>query len=206
MLEQGSQVDLLDAFQRFTFNNICNLVLGFDPNCLSTELLEIAYLKAFNKMEDDIFCRHFLPRCIWKLQKWLQIGEEKKFKEAQKIFDEFLHEKIVSKFQQPSKSRYSEAGDCSQFDLITILMEEEGRNGKVDHKFLKDTAINLMAAGKETISSGLSWFFWLVAAHPFVEAKILEEMRDNFPTIKENLKALCVEEPKKVSVFAWSNM
>jgi cytochrome P450 len=37
-----------------------------------------------------------------------------------------------------------------------------------------------MVAGKDTISSGLTWFLWLVATHPSVEAKILEEMREHF--------------------------
>ncbi|TKY67700.1 Alkane hydroxylase MAH1 [Spatholobus suberectus] len=51
---------------------------------------------------------------------------------------------------------------------------------------LRDTAINLLAAGRDTISAGLSWLFWLVSIHPLVEAKILEEIRDNFKTNEEN--------------------
>ncbi|CAI0454896.1 unnamed protein product [Linum tenue] len=34
----------------------------------------------------------------------------------------------------------------------------------------------LIAAGKDTISSTLSWLLWLVATHPDVERKILEEI------------------------------
>jgi cytochrome P450 len=41
-------------------------------------------------------------------------------------------------------------------------------------------ALSLMVAGKDTISSGLTWFLWLVATHPSVEAKIVEEMREHF--------------------------
>ena len=47
------------------------------------------------------------------------------------------------------------------------------------NKLLKDTAANLLAAGRDAISAGLTWLFWLVATHPSVEAKILEDVRLN---------------------------
>ncbi|XP_065629685.1 alkane hydroxylase MAH1-like [Quercus suber] len=38
----------------------------------------------------------------------------------------------------------------------------------------------LMAlVGKDGISAGLIWFFWIVATHPYVEAKILEEIKEH---------------------------
>ncbi|KAG4985054.1 hypothetical protein JHK82_032653 [Glycine max] len=126
---------------------------GFDPNCLPNKFIEFsefAYEKAFNKMEDAIFYRHIVPRCLWKLQKWLQIGQEKKFNESQKM--------------------------------------AKGKE-QIDDKFLRDTAINLQAAGRDTISAGLRWLFWLVSTHPLVEAKILEEIKDNFKTNEENCLA-----------------
>jgi hypothetical protein len=30
------------------------------------------------KWKNGIFYRHIVPKSVWKLQKWLQIGEEKK--------------------------------------------------------------------------------------------------------------------------------
>ncbi|PNY00135.1 cytochrome p450 86b1-like protein [Trifolium pratense] len=60
----------------------------------------------------------------------------------------------------------------------------------IDDKFLRDTSINLLAAGRDTISSGLTWFFWLVATHPLVEAKILEEIKQNLPSRENNWKDL----------------
>ena len=57
-------------------------------------------------------------------------------------------------------------------------MEEIGGTIKSD-KFLRDTAINLMTAGKDGISAGLIWFFWIVATHLYVEAKILEEIKEH---------------------------
>ncbi|XP_027355484.1 alkane hydroxylase MAH1-like [Abrus precatorius] len=193
----GSHVDLQDIFQRFTFDNICSMVLGFDPSCLPNKFIEfseVAYEKAFNKMEDAIFYRHVVPRCLWKLQKWLQIGQEKNFNKSQKIVDQFLYERITSKREE---RRNHAKVDGSSFDMLKVLMETSGKE-QTNDKFLRDTAINLLAAGRDTISAGLTWFFWLVSTHPLVEAKILQEIRENFITEKENWLASGVKELDKL--------
>ncbi|KAF3445227.1 hypothetical protein FNV43_RR14921 [Rhamnella rubrinervis] len=37
-----------------------------------------------------------------------------------------------------------------------------------------------MVAGRDTVAATLTWFFWLVSTHPFVETTILEEIREKF--------------------------
>ncbi|XP_061372297.1 alkane hydroxylase MAH1-like [Gastrolobium bilobum] len=191
--KEGMQVDLQDVFQRLTFDNICSLVLGFDPNCLSIEFPNVACEKAFNEAEDALLYRHIMPRCLWKLLKWLQVGKEKKLKESQKIIDKMLYEEIISKRKMLGGGTGSSTlADESGLNLLNALANEIGK-GKIDDKFLRDTAVNLLAAGRDTISAGLSWFFWLVSTHPFVEAKILEEIRENLPETEGDWKDLGVE-------------
>jgi cytochrome P450 len=183
------QVDLQDIFQRLTFDNICCIVLGFDPICLSIDLPEIECERAFTQLENTVFYRHVRPKFFWKIQKWLQIGEEKKFTENVKIIDQMLYSKIKSKKDQMQGEQ--------EFDLLSILLKQSIGDGKNpiddENKFLRDTSINLLSAGRDTISSALTWFFWLVATHPFVEAKILEEIKENLPSRKDNWKYLGVE-------------
>ncbi|KDO37689.1 hypothetical protein CISIN_1g047842mg [Citrus sinensis] len=133
--ELGTVVDLQDVLKRFAFDNICMLVLGIDPNYLSVEFPQTVYANAFNTMEQALLYRHIVPKICWKLQKWLQIGEEKKLSRAWKL----------------------------SIDSST--------------SFLRDTAFSFLGAGNDTISSGLVWFFWLVATHPSVENKILKEIK-----------------------------
>jgi cytochrome P450 len=56
-----------------------------------------------------------------------------------------------------------------------------------NEKYIRDTAFTLLGAGNGTVSSGLSWFFWLVSTHPIVEAKIIQEIKDNCLTQEDNL-------------------
>ncbi|XP_045797203.1 alkane hydroxylase MAH1-like [Trifolium pratense] len=183
--KQGLQIDLQDVFHRLTFDNICSIVLGFDPNCLSIELPEVEYERAFSQYEEAIFYRIFKPKFLWKLQKWLKIGVEKNITKNEKILEQMLYASIKSK----RKIQYQQ-----QFNLLSALMKETG-DGKnsIDDMFLRDTTINLLGAGRDTISSCLTWFFWLVATHPFIEAKILEEIKENLPSRDGNWKDLGME-------------
>ncbi|KAF3445228.1 hypothetical protein FNV43_RR14922 [Rhamnella rubrinervis] len=79
------KVDLQDVFQRLTFDNISILVLGIDPLSLSIDFPNVAYKNAFDDVEEMIFRRHFKPETLWKLQRWLQIGGEKKLTKSLKV-------------------------------------------------------------------------------------------------------------------------
>jgi len=193
--QQGSVVDLQDVFNRFTFDNICSVVLGCDPNCLSIDFPDVACEKAFNEIEEGIFYRHKVPKSVWKLQKWLQIGEENNMTKACKTYDQFVYANIKSKREELSKCRKNN----EMVDLLTTLMKEEKGSQVVMHddKFLRDVAFNLFVAGRDTITSALTWLFYLIATHPLVEAKILEEIKENFGTINIE-KKLGIDELKKL--------
>ncbi|GLU02122.1 hypothetical protein SLE2022_193890 [Rubroshorea leprosula] len=172
--ELGSVFDMQDVLHRLMFDNFCLLVLGFDPNCLSLELPEVSYEKAFDEMEQGVFYRYIVPRSIWKLQKWLRLGQEKKTRKALGTFGKFLHEQILLKHENLSRKN---AGEEEEFDLLTAFML--GEYGVKSDRYLRDTALTLLAAGRDTIAAAMTWFIWLVATHPSVEEKILEEIEVN---------------------------
>uniref|UniRef100_A0A2C9VJ96 Cytochrome P450 n=2 Tax=Manihot esculenta TaxID=3983 RepID=A0A2C9VJ96_MANES len=185
ILENVSQVDMQDVFQRFTFDTICQLVLGFDPNSLSIEFSQIPHQKAFDDIEEAFIYRHAVPGSIWKLQKWLQIGKEKKLKKAWEIFDDFLERCITTKREQ-LRQNCRDQMEGERFDLLSSFLAEDDDFAKEaaksgiqtkSNKFLRDMALNLLVAGRDTIGAALVWFFWLVGTHPLVEKRILEEIK-----------------------------
>ncbi|KAJ6301563.1 hypothetical protein OIU77_015801 [Salix suchowensis] len=168
-------IDMQDVIQRFMYDSICISVLGFDPKCLTIEFPEVTHAKAFDIMGEAVFYRHIVPEFYWKFQKWLQIGEEKKLSRALQTYDQFLYKYISAKREQVLNEK-----EAADFDLLTayirVEMKEHG-NSTASNKFLRDTATNLLVAGRDTPAAGLVWFFWLVGKHPLVENKILEEIR-----------------------------
>ncbi|XP_055818140.1 alkane hydroxylase MAH1-like [Solanum dulcamara] len=169
-------VDLQDVFQRFTFDTTCLLITGYDPGCLSIEFPCVPFSKAMDEAEEVLFIRHLLPKSVRKLQQWLGIGDEAKLTRAWHVLDQVISKYISMKREELSniatKSKEDEEGGC--YDLLTSYMLDDGLN--FDDKFLRDTTLNLMIAGRDTTSSGLTWFIWLVVTHPEVEKRIMEEL------------------------------
>ena len=126
--------------------------------------------------------------------------------EAWKTFDHFANQVISMRREELNKStRHAGDADCEKgSDLLTAYidyqLDDELPLPKSD-KFLRDTTLNLILAGRDTTSSALTWFFWLVSRNPEVETKILEELRDNSPELREKrqgeLKEFDAEELSK---------
>ncbi|KAL0363032.1 UNVERIFIED_CONTAM: Alkane hydroxylase MAH1 [Sesamum calycinum] len=180
-LIQGIAVDLQDILQRFAFDNICKLVLDYDPQSLSIDLPYIPCEKAFNDTVGPLLHRHIVPESFWKLQKWLGVGKERKLMEAWKACDEFIYPHITF-------------GDGEQKDdskLLTAFRKAYEEKNIASSRglsvFLRDTALNLMFAGRDTTSTCLTWLFWLVATNPLTETKIREEMESKLQ-LKEDKK------------------
>ncbi|VVB05905.1 unnamed protein product [Arabis nemorensis] len=70
--------------------------------------------------------------------------------------------------------------------MISLLDDILGRGmifsvyrqrGDDSPELLRYIIMSFILAGRDTTSSALSWFFWLLSLHPEVEHKILQEMK-----------------------------
>ncbi|KAG4128581.1 hypothetical protein ERO13_D09G027850v2 [Gossypium hirsutum] len=147
--KHGLVINLEDIFRRFTFDSA------------------FLFSKAVDDFEQAILFRHVRPRSFTKLQKWLNIGQEGKYKKAWKVLDDVLAEYICQKRKEANKLNQKLVSvDCL----------------KCDNKLLRDTTLNMItAATTDTMSTALTWFTWLVSKHPIVENKIIEELESKTP-------------------------
>ncbi|XP_050204661.1 alkane hydroxylase MAH1-like [Mercurialis annua] len=194
--DQGSVVDLQDLFQRFTFDITCELVTGFNPKCLSPEFPEVEFSKALENGEEGVFYRYFFPEPFWKFQRWLGFGPEWRMQKAQKVLNDVSAEYILRKREQLKEQSDSGEG----VDLLTSYMSTEAEiNGaKAGDKFLRDTFVNFLFAGRGTTSSALTWFFWSVSKNPQVLYKIREEIKEKMP---EN--RFCISDTKELNSLVY---
>ncbi|KAI3451070.1 hypothetical protein Pfo_007735 [Paulownia fortunei] len=198
-------IDLQDLFQRLTFDTTCALVTGYDPGCLSVDLPDVPFSKAMDDAEEAIFMRHVLPERIWKLQRWVGVGSERKLSKAWGVLDNVIGKYIAMKSDELRKRGKSledrEKEDGA--DLLTSYInggdDTLTQDLKCDDKFLRDTILNLMIAGRDTTSSALTWFMWLVSTHPEVEKKIRDELKSVCPSEEgEKWRIFKVEETNKL--------
>ncbi|MQL81147.1 hypothetical protein Taro_013609 [Colocasia esculenta] len=179
--EERSAVDLQDLFLRFTFDATCKQVFGVNPGCLSPSLPVVPFARAMDDAEEVLFSRHVLPRSWWNLLRRFRIGEERKMALAWEAIDYFIENQVEKKMEEVSKFREHKADPDEEMatDLLTSYLDRRPAVGDVaveSKKFLRDTTVNLMLAGRDTTGSALTWFFWMMSQHPDVEHKILEEL------------------------------
>ncbi|KAJ9550366.1 hypothetical protein OSB04_014411 [Centaurea solstitialis] len=176
--EHSTEVNLQDIFQRFTFDTICTLLFDNNPKSLSIDFPNIPSLKALTDAKEAILLRHVMPQCVWKLLRLLRVGKERKLSDAWKTLDAYIY-KCLAQNQNDDNDIHYNGHQEGKFTFFTTLMREF--EDQVDTswdrpRFLRDTLLSLMSAGKDTASIALSWFFYVLAKNPSVEDKILEEI------------------------------
>jgi len=85
--------------------------------------------------------------------------------------------------------------DSQHFDFLSMYLEATDKQGnKFSDSELLDELMTLIVAGFETSANTLNWVWYLVAKHPDVEAKLIEEAQRVLPNVSavsaENLAAM----------------
>ncbi|KAI7756928.1 hypothetical protein M8C21_004855 [Ambrosia artemisiifolia] len=190
---QGMEIDLQEIFQRFGFDLTCGIIIDYDPESLSVDYPHIPSVKAFSHAEEGIFNRHIMPEKVWKLQRLVRMGSEKKLSGAWKIIDEFIYKVLAEKRKEFGNMKYEGDEEGESFNFLRSLMRELkdqcGRSGD-PIKFLRDVSFNLMLAGRDSTGSTLSWLFYLVAKNPIAGDKIREELDTHLDQDTRDIRAI----------------
>ncbi|PIN03479.1 Cytochrome P450 CYP4/CYP19/CYP26 subfamily [Handroanthus impetiginosus] len=175
-------LDLQDVFRRFSFDSICRFSFGLDPKCLELSLPLSKFAVSFDLASKLSAERAmFASPIIWKIKRLFNIGSEKKLNQAIKIIHILAREVI----RQRRKFGFSDEKDLLSKFMTTIS----------DETYLRDIIVSFLLAGRDTVASALTSFFWLVARHPVAEAAILHEAYkviglNKGPTSYEQIKEL----------------
>ncbi|KAL2478749.1 Cytochrome [Forsythia ovata] len=184
---EAKPVDLQDLLLRLTFDNICGLAFGKDPETLAQEMPDNRFASAFDRATEASLQRFIFPEVIWKLKKWLRLGMEVSLSRSLVHVDEYLSSIIKTrKLELMNKQKDGNAHD----DLLSRFMKKKE---SYSDKFLQHVALNFILAGRDTSSAALSWFFWLVIQNPRVEEKILSEI------------CTVLKETRGINIESWVN-
>lgn len=172
ILERGARtdrvLDVQDILERFAFDNICKVAFNVDPGCLGGDGTAGAeFMQAFEDAATLSSGRfmYALPS-LFAIKKFLNLGSEKKLRKYIATVHEFA-DKII-------RTRLEEKAEKKDEDLLSRFIA----NSENSAEFLRDIVISFILAGRDTTSSALSWFFWLLSSRPDVEERILQELEN----------------------------
>nr|ATG29917.1 CYP94P5 [Taxus chinensis] len=165
MDERSGGLDLQDLLQRFAFDNICKVAFGVDAGCLDMSLPESKLAEAMDVATMLSSLRSTEPLAmVWKIKRFLNVGSERRLAEAVRIVHEFALDVI-------RRRRDEKAAPAP--DLVSRFMAafDDG-----SEEYLRDIIISFILAGRDTTSSALTWFFWLLSSHRQVEDAVYNEI------------------------------
>ncbi|XP_015698494.2 cytochrome P450 94B3-like [Oryza brachyantha] len=163
-------VDLQDVLQRFGFDTICMVAFGHDPRCLADggvlEESKSEFMHSFAEAQDLVIGRFMDPIGIsWKIKKMFNVGTERRLKKAVADVHAFAMDIVRARRQSASVE--------DRDDVLSKFVASDDYSDEV----LRDIVLSFLIAGRETTSSGLTWFFWLVSSRPDVVVQIADEVR-----------------------------
>ncbi|KAK1418949.1 hypothetical protein QVD17_28102 [Tagetes erecta] len=168
----GDVVDLQMVLRKFSFDNVCNVAFGVDSCFLtSNDSRYQSFVQAFDVAVEHSFNRFMSPLpAVWKIKRYFNIGNERNYKQAIETINQFAMDVIKSKETQTDYK--------TNEDLLSRFMASSWNMGFDDterRKFLRDIVISFILAGKDSTSTALTWFFWLLHGHPHCKHLIRKE-------------------------------
>ncbi|KAL9251310.1 Alkane hydroxylase MAH1-like protein [Drosera capensis] len=189
-------IDLQELFQRFFYDLSSQMICSHDPNSLSLQWPDLSVVRALSQAMEVVYLRHILPESVWKIQRMLELGEEKKMKRAEEILHSVASQLVSKKHEQLA------SGVGNDYDLITTYIngDKEFKSGKND-ELLEATVIATFLAGTNTVASALTSLFWLLSQNPAVESKIKDELKENVSEDKKTNFHVCNREELSKLVY-----
>ncbi|WOL19631.1 hypothetical protein Cni_G28433 [Canna indica] len=158
-------VDLQYLLLCLTFDNICGLTFGKDPETLSPGLPHNPFTVAFDTATEATLQRLLFPGFFWRLKKALCLGSEGRLWKSLEVVDRYITTAITERKENPSN------------DLLSWFMKKRDTHGNsFSSSVLQRIALNFVLVGRDTSSVALSWFFWTVMQRPDVERRLVDEI------------------------------
>lgn len=68
--------------------------------------------------------------------------------------------------------------DSGKEDILSrFLIDSENDPEKMTDKYLRDITLNFIIAGRDTSANTLTWFFYILCKHPYLQDKVAHDVR-----------------------------
>jgi cytochrome P450 len=177
----GRFAHIAAVFQQFTLQTFLEVGVGIDAPIIGKSEPE-----AFKALDEAAFLtnrRQLLPTLVWKLQRWLNVGPEKKLKDSMAIVHTYVNNLVA---QCLSKNRDKADGDEAEKvrTAVELFVEHSGHDkAGLSPRDLVDFVLGFLFAARDTSAVTTMWFFYEVGQHPEIEAKIRAEFAVKLPQL-----------------------
>jgi cytochrome P450 len=184
-------ISMRRAIAHFTSDVFAKIGFGVELDCLKRSLTgddENDFVAAFSYCARMLQLRLQQPSWLWRAKRFLNIGDEKVYKQQMQIIDKFVYGIIAHSVS--GEKRGDEAKDLISFFLESKVDESLAQDwhrgmagSELEH--LRDMVVTFIFAGKDTTANAMSWFLVMINRYPRVLDKIREELRAKLPALMD---------------------
>ncbi|KAG6374893.1 cytochrome P450 [Boletus reticuloceps] len=189
-MRQGYSVDFQDVVSRFTLDSATEFLFGKAVCSLSAGIVyppssSLSKDPAFLNHPSNRFFRAFTESQIatanrtnygssWRLAEPWRDQVQKHMKVCLEFVDPIIADTLAKKHEQRRLGLDAKEGMGEAKDGETLL--EHLVNYTEDQKVLRDEAVNIMIAGRDTTAGTLTFAVYMLSQHPDVIARLREEI------------------------------
>ncbi|ETL83894.1 hypothetical protein L917_16225 [Phytophthora nicotianae] len=174
-------IDMFTYSGRFTLDAFGEIAFGFNMSTLTLQH-EHPFERAFVDAQHIVAARLVVPTWYWKLKRWLNVGTEKRLREALGTVDQFVMD-VISKTMDMRSANESEDKPHRR-DIVSLILQNETVDGKpVDPILVRNVVLMALIAGRDTAADAMAWLFHLLTLNPHVEEKLRAELLSKLPKL-----------------------
>ncbi|RLN55070.1 hypothetical protein BBP00_00008660 [Phytophthora kernoviae] len=192
----GDPIDFADTMHRFAFDVFTDISFGLQANALEGGQ-HTDFMEALGRLIHHVEMRFHSPDWLWKLKRALKIGGEKELAEAVEILDKtvfmIINKNMERKFNpDAAANEWSARPPRTTKDVVSLFLDahdeqrasgEDDGEAPLDANFLRDIAVVVLLAGKDTTAWSMSWLIIMLNRNPKVETKLRQELREKLPKL-----------------------
>lgn len=183
-------VDLYMLMHRFAFKAFAEMVFNDPLDRIDAEH-EHPFERAFDDAQSIVAGRLQQPVWLWKLKRWLNVGQERQLRHDVEQIDHFImtiiSRAIAARRQRQQHGQKGTPVQGANQDIVSIVLECMEQEGDfVSPRDVRNIAVAALGAGRDTSADAMSWLVHTLTQHPQVERKLRAELHEKLPNLVQS--------------------
>jgi cytochrome P450 len=183
--ESGDALDFHKLVNKFTLETFAEIGFGRQLGNLTSQE-DHPFELAFDDAHHICGNRLTTPSWLWKLQRWLNVGSERRLREAVVVVNAFMMEMVSGMLERRRQDKEAGAQQSGKDVLSIILGSAEADGQAMTANDIRDVVFAGMIAGRDTTADALSWLTHVLHRNPRVVKKLREEILAKIPKLAES--------------------
>ncbi|TMW65591.1 hypothetical protein Poli38472_008233 [Pythium oligandrum] len=189
-IQANEQVDLLRLFHEFTLQTFVEMGVGLDLKWIGREEPH-PFFTSMHTATLMMQKRLFQPAWSWRLQRYFNIGPERRFKEEMSVIRTWLRDVLkvtladINKRKKEGKPAESNGEAIkSVIELFVETSNEEVEGGRTED--LVEFLQTFIFGARDTTALTMSWLFYELGRNPHVVQAMRDEIKLKLPAEAAN--------------------